>query len=175
MSRIAGRGFIVGVGSNLVPERNVAAALEMILALTDQVVLSRIIYTAPDAVPSPQWFINLALFVPSQLSADELKQRFNQIEIALGRDRTHPDRKHRDRPVDLDILHYCHDVSVCAGWQVKERYLAPLVHELLAYIQNRTATMTPAPAAYIYIKDGVLGQTPTTVHRDHTSGLVRIV
>ncbi len=175
MSRFAGRGFVVGVGSNLSPERNVAAVLHALLQQFDHLLLSRIVYTAPEAVPSPQWFINTVLFVPCALTADELKQRFNRIETELGRDRTDPNRKWRDRPADLDILHYCQDVSDCHGWQVKENYLAPLVNELLAYVQNRTLPTDNARTAYIYMMGTVLGQTAATVYRDHASGLIRVV
>ena len=179
MSRIAGRGFIVGLGSNVASERNVAAVLNALLLHFAQVLLSRVVYTAPEGVASTQWFVNAALFIPCDLGADALKQICNRIEIELGRDRTHPQRKWRDRPADLDILHHCDDVSACEGWQVKERYLAPLVDELLAYIQNRTPPINPATTVHLYLNDAALspslGQTPTTIYRDHTAGLIRII
>ncbi len=178
MSRVAGRGFMLGFGSNLAPERHVSAVISALTMQFNQLYLSRIVYTAPEAVSSPQWFINMAMFIPCAHSEHDLKMLCNRIETDLGRDRSHPQRKWRDRAADLDILHHCHDVSVCTGWQVKENYLTTLVDELLAYVQNRPVLMTAATTAHIYMKEmpsRSLGQTPTTVHRDHTSGLIRII
>lgn len=179
MSRIAGRGFVLGLGSNVAPERNVAAVLSALLRHFDQLLISRVIYTAPEAVASAQWFINAAIFIPCAWSAEDLKNLCNRIETDLGRDRTDPQRKWRDRAADLDLLHLCHDVSVCQGWQVKENYLAPLVSELLAYAQNKTVQMRHACNAFITLHEVPclprLGQTPATIYRDDASGLIRII
>ncbi len=97
----------LGLGANLGErEANIRQALEMLAARGVGVrVVSALIETAPVGGPadSPR-FLNGAALVETELSPRELLEVCNEVETALGRDRSGgPDAP---RPVDLDILVY---------------------------------------------------------------------
>ena len=49
-------------------------------------------------------FLNALFIIQTSMSAEQLKQEFNRIEEALGRDRSDPQRSFKDRTIDIDIL-----------------------------------------------------------------------
>jgi len=96
--------YLISIGSNLDPARNVPVALEQVLAQAGRCVLSRAIETEPVGMTSQYNFLNLMAYLETSLDPVALKDAFNAIETELGRDRSDPQRKVKDRPVDLDIL-----------------------------------------------------------------------
>ena len=111
------RAFL-GLGSNVDPEENVAAALHR-LCTHPQVTLtgiSTLYWTPPLAPPGREDedrgtgqaphpdFLNGVLEITTQLSPAELEEELHAIEEALGRVRT-TDR-YAPRPMDLDLLVY---------------------------------------------------------------------
>src|SRR3954453_4324590 len=126
------RGYFVGLGSNLDPHDNVPKA---VLALTDSfgpVEVSRIVETAPTA-GFERTFLNAVAYVRSELEPAALKAELCRIEIALGRDRDHPDRAKQDRTVDLDILLEVPLGAdrIAAGAVSEEPYYRPSMMELI--------------------------------------------
>ena len=96
-------GYFVGLGSNVEPARNVPNALEHLLRTFGSLNVSRIIQTSPvGRMTAP--FINLVAFFKSELEGHQLKDLLCRVETEFGRDRADPDRAHKDRSLDLDIL-----------------------------------------------------------------------
>jgi len=97
-------GFFVGLGSNLDPERNVPAVVDHLLGHFEGLWISPVVRTAPLGIDTVHPFLNAVLFVETDQAEGEVKAFFNEVEEALGRDRSDRDRDRRDRPADLDIL-----------------------------------------------------------------------
>src|SRR5690554_5388199 len=117
------RIFLCSMGANLAPEVNFAKAREKLNGF-GQAYYSRAIYTRPVAMQSDFEFLNALFLFETELDVQQLKQQFNAIEIALGRDRDHPESATRDRPMDIDILA---EVPQADLWQQVPKYLEPVV------------------------------------------------
>ena len=126
------RLFLCTMGANIAPEANFAKARERLKAL-GQAHYSRAIYTQPVAMQSDLQFLNAVFLIDTQLTREQLKQQFNAIEIALGRDRDDPLSSQKDRPMDLDILGEAH---ASASWQQIPSYLTPVVPSLRPLAQQ---------------------------------------
>ncbi len=96
--------FLVGVGSNIEPYKNIGSALKELLVLSSTFAISPIVQTEPVGMKSEHKFLNFVIYFPSNLRPDRLKQHFNVIETKFGRDRNDPMCKVKDRPIDLDII-----------------------------------------------------------------------
>jgi 2-amino-4-hydroxy-6-hydroxymethyldihydropteridine diphosphokinase len=98
-----GDRFVVAVGSNIAPQKNLPAALERLRAQVEVAGVSRVYETAPVAAPGTPDFLNAAILVSSGLSPGRLKlDVLRPIEAQLGR-RRGADRN-APRPIDLDIV-----------------------------------------------------------------------
>lgn len=134
--------YLISIGSNLDPEHNIPAALQQVWPQVSACVLSRIIATEPVGMVSNHRFLNLVAYLETPLSADRLKQVFNQVELALGRDRTDPLRKIKDRPIDLDIMAEVERLEDC--WMAvatAPAYCQAILVELLAYLLDHPAAL----------------------------------
>src|SRR5690554_4523251 len=120
------RIFLCSMGANIAPEVNFAKARAQLNGF-GQAYYSRAIYTRPVAMQSDFEFLNALFLFETELDAHQLKQRFNAIEIALGRDREHPQSATRDRPMDIDILGEFPQADV---WQQVPNYLESVVTTL---------------------------------------------
>jgi 2-amino-4-hydroxy-6-hydroxymethyldihydropteridine diphosphokinase len=127
------QSYTVSLGSNVRPEENIGAMLTALLGLGELLWMGRIVRTAPVGMlpSSTGYFLNTAVCLSSPLSPKQLKQAFCHIETELGRDRTDPLSKLKDRPADLDIVAVC---GLGEGWDTAvlppEPYIRPLVIEL---------------------------------------------
>lgn len=97
------RAFL-GVGSNLSPEENVPAALELLSWEMDITGISTFYRTPPLGDPSAPPFINGVLEVRTTLSEEGLLEFLTRVENMLGRVRE-ADR-YAPRTMDLDLLVY---------------------------------------------------------------------
>lgn len=80
--------------------------------------------TEPVGFPDQEWFVNVAVAIETQLSAQELLQICQSIENQLGRVRD-PNNQWGPRTIDIDILFYGNQI-------IKEPELIvphPRVHE----------------------------------------------
>lgn len=127
------RGFVIGIGSNIAPERNVPHILRALLDRFGALRMSRILRTRPVDMASRAEFLNLAVFVETDLDAAALKQVCNRIETDLGRDRDDPDSARKDRPADLDILFPVVPERTLRS-VVEGEYQRPVVADLLAFL-----------------------------------------
>ena len=108
------RNVYVGLGSNLGDRGAMLAAGRRGLATLGRLAECSPVYeTAPWGVDEPQpMYLNQVCRLETELSPEELVERFHEIEIAQGRDRT----KHMaSRELDMDLLIYGEDAIEQGG------------------------------------------------------------
>ncbi len=93
---------IIGVGSNIDPDENIARARDRIAAAFCLLSESRWVETKPVGCSEQANFINGALLIETRLARDELKARLRELETQLGRARAA--NRDEPRPIDLDIV-----------------------------------------------------------------------
>ena len=171
--------YLLGLGSNVKPRQNFPLIVLELLELGQKLALSRVIETEPVGIRSRNRFLNAAAALWTQLPPPELKRRCVAIEEKLGRDRTDPLRKFRDRPADIDILFTVETGTphVPADKLPPEDYLRLPLLELLEYLGISTPEATPGLAAGVtlHIREVSFGQTPATIYRDRRTGEVVVV
>ena len=140
--------FFLSLGSNQEPAKNVPLMVQALLQISPTIDISRVVRTEPKGFDSPYTFFNLAARIESPLDAKALKEKLVKIEEKLGRDRTHPNRKLRDRPADIDILfegNPCED-RIPLSWLPPEPYVRPTLLELIHFLQlNCPEPVPPLP------------------------------
>lgn len=100
---------LVAVGSNIEPERNVPAALDMLSHQARLTGVSTFYRTASLGRPEQPSFLNGVVRIETRLSARALKfDVLRAIERRLGRVRTQD--AFAPRPIDLDTALYGHEV-----------------------------------------------------------------
>jgi 2-amino-4-hydroxy-6-hydroxymethyldihydropteridine diphosphokinase len=92
----------VGVGSNVDPERNLLAALELLTGQVELAGVSTFYRTPPLERKDQPPFANGVFALVTDLGPRQIKQLLCAVEVKLGRRRT-VDR-HASRTVDLDLL-----------------------------------------------------------------------
>lgn len=67
-------------------------------------------------------FHNQLLILASKLPESDLKQQFEQLEMALGREAKTPLRKYNNRTIDIDILSLQASAEQCLKVELKDSY-----------------------------------------------------
>jgi|SRR5665647_72716 len=93
---------IIGIGSNINPEKNIAAALFFLRQEQEFVSVSSLIKTSPIGIPDQPDFLNGAAKILTTMEIADFKSYLKYIEDRLKRDRTAP--KFGPRTIDLDIV-----------------------------------------------------------------------
>lgn len=93
---------IVGIGSNVEPEKNIAKMLKLLANEVVIVQVSKIVKTKPIGIANQPDFSNAAVRIKTEKGMDELNQLLKSLEDQMGRDRTQP--KFGPRTIDLDIM-----------------------------------------------------------------------
>jgi len=93
---------IIGIGSNINPEKNIAAALFFLRQEQEFVSVSSLIKTSPIGIPDQPDFLNGAAKILTTMEIADFKSYLKDIEDRLKRDRTAP--KFGPRTIDLDIV-----------------------------------------------------------------------
>lgn len=93
---------IVGVGSNIDAEENIARMLSVLKEEVAVLGVSSLIKTKPIGITDQAEFTNGAVKVKTELSQNEFRQYLKKLEDRLGRDRNQP--KFGPRCIDLDIV-----------------------------------------------------------------------
>ena len=93
---------IIGVGSNIDPEKNIVLARIAIETAHELVKESSFVKTEPLGYKDQDDFTNGAYLVKTTMSQEELNSWLKEIEKKLGRVRT--ENKNGPRTIDLDIL-----------------------------------------------------------------------
>jgi len=92
----------LSLGSNIGDrEANLRAAISRLNELGDVTAVSGFYETEPVEVVDQPWFINCAVALATDLSAEELLAGVLTIERSMGRERTRPKGP---RNIDIDIL-----------------------------------------------------------------------
>jgi 2-amino-4-hydroxy-6-hydroxymethyldihydropteridine diphosphokinase len=99
---LAVNSAIIGLGSNLQPDENMAKALRHLSSHFDVISVSEFKITAPIGITDQPDFLNGAARVNTLLSQEAVEARLKEIEDAMGRDRTAP--KFGPRVMDLDLI-----------------------------------------------------------------------
>lgn len=175
-------GYILGIGTNVEPDLNAARIAAHLADAFGYVLLSRFYRTAPVGMTSAHPFVNYCAYVPSALEPACCKGLCVGIELALGRDRSHPSCKTRDRPADIDLIGRVSRPVPAEGLTAlrPDAYLVAPFAEIAALLSGRSA---PPPqgdvcaAAMPGCRGGFprLGETPATVHRDDGAGLIVVL
>ena len=93
---------IIGIGSNIEPEQNIAATLFFLRQEQEFVSVSSLIKTSPIGIPDQPDFMNGAAKILTTMEIADFKSYLKVIEDRLKRDRTTP--KYGPRTIDLDIV-----------------------------------------------------------------------
>ena len=93
---------IIGIGSNINPTKNIAAALFFLRQEQEFVSVSSLIKTSPIGIPDQSDFLNGAAKILTMMEIADFKSYLKNIEDRLKRDRKAP--KYGPRTIDLDIV-----------------------------------------------------------------------
>lgn len=93
---------IIGVGSNIDPQKNIALAKSILENLFENFVQSEFIQTTPIGNIDQDDFLNGAFAFETDLDINTLRQQLKKIEVQCGRDFAHD--KWGPRTLDLDII-----------------------------------------------------------------------
>ena len=93
---------IIGIGSNIEPEQNIAATLFFLRQEQEFVSVSSLIKTSPIGIPDQPDFMNGAAKILTTMEIADFKNYLKDVEDRLKRDRTAP--KYGPRTIDLDIV-----------------------------------------------------------------------
>lgn len=95
--------FFLSLGSNIDPEKNIPACLDLLKKNFRIRKISSIYETEPAGPAGNQKFWNLALSLESDLAREVLTANLRRIEETLGRKRN-PADKFAPRTIDIDLL-----------------------------------------------------------------------
>lgn len=95
---------VIGLGSNIDPQLNIARARELLKAEFRVLGESRFVQTSPVGYTEQDDFINGAVHIETDLTLKDLSGRLKQLEDELGRQRSAI--KHGPRSIDLDVVVY---------------------------------------------------------------------
>jgi 2-amino-4-hydroxy-6-hydroxymethyldihydropteridine diphosphokinase len=93
---------VIGLGSNVEPEKNIPEAVERIGARHRLLTRSELRWTKPVGKADQPDFRNGAILIETDLAQDALVAWLKRTEDAMGRDRTAA--KYGPRTIDLDLL-----------------------------------------------------------------------
>ena len=93
---------IVGIGSNIEAEYNIAEMLNLLADHVQIVQVSKFVQTKPIGITEQPDYTNGAVRILTEMEKGELSLILKQLEDQLGRDRTQ--EKSGPRNIDLDIL-----------------------------------------------------------------------
>lgn len=93
---------IIGIGSNIEAEKNIAKMLDILNDYVQVNKVSSMIKTKPIGIINQPDFTNGAVKIQTDLHRQKLNQLLKEIEDKMGRDRSVP--KFGKRCIDLDIV-----------------------------------------------------------------------
>ena len=117
---------IIGIGSNIDPEKNIASALFILRQEQEFVAVSSLIKTSPIGIPDQPDFLNGAAKVLTEMELADFKSYLKGVEDRLKRDRTTP--KYGPRTIDLDIVKW--DVEIIDPDYYSRDFLKTAVDEI---------------------------------------------
>jgi len=170
-------GFLLGIGSNIDPHKNITQIIYLLLEHFPLLSLSRVLEIPPIGMNSQRDFLNVVVFIQTQQSETELKAICNTIEVQLGRNRNDPDRKMKDRSADLDILSKLQlpdDAERPAHMVTDEYFLYPLLDELIAFLLNKPHALQQS-GVEMEVNSLRFGQTATAINGNTRTSDERVI
>lgn len=158
--------YLCSIGSNLDPHQHVSRAVGELLDRFGCLQLSSVIQTKPVGMHSRHDFLNCLFVTESTLTPQQMKTFFIAMELAHGRDRSDPNCKVLDRPLDVDIL-ASNPTDDFAATRV-DAYLNELLAELHGQgeVRDRKVTLllhTRLMAGKV-VEERPVGLTPLSLH-----------
>ena len=98
---------LIGMGSNIEPQRNLLQAAEAVRRTFGDVVFSSVYQSSAVGMAGDDFF-NACCLIKTELDEDGLRKRLKVLEDAQGRDRS--EGSWRPRTLDLDVLMYAGEV-----------------------------------------------------------------
>lgn len=93
---------VIGVGSNIDPDKNIPAARERIAREHKVFAESQFVETEPVGFEDQPNFVNGAVLIGTQMERDELNDWLHEVERELGRVRG--ENRFGPRTIDLDVV-----------------------------------------------------------------------
>jgi 2-amino-4-hydroxy-6-hydroxymethyldihydropteridine diphosphokinase len=93
---------IIGIGSNIEADRNIAEMLRLLAAKVEIVQVSQMVQTKPIGITEQADYTNGAVRIRTKMSLETLSLYLKLLEDQMGRDRSQ--EKFGPRNIDLDIL-----------------------------------------------------------------------
>ena len=100
---------IIGVGSNIDPEKNIKLATDKISSEVKLIKSSTLVFTEPVGYENQDDFLNGALLIETKQEKDSVDSILKNIESELGREKTL--NKNGPRTIDLDLLIWNNRIS----------------------------------------------------------------
>jgi len=170
-------GYILGIGSNINPETNIAKIISLLLINFPHLTLSRVLKIPPVGMNSQHYFLNVVVYIETNITSNELKSICNKIETQLGRNRDDPASKIKDRTADLDILLHAKSaiqLIMPVSDITNEYFLYPLLEELIAYLLGKEPKVRQE-GTQMQFEGLSFGQTATTIYRNASASYKRII
>jgi 2-amino-4-hydroxy-6-hydroxymethyldihydropteridine diphosphokinase len=117
---------VIGIGSNIEPEQNIATAIFLLRQEQELVSISRLIKTAPIGLAEQPDFLNGAVKIITAMERTDFQGYLKNLENRLKRDRTVP--KFGPRTIDLDIIVW--DGKVIDPDYYNRKFLKGIVDEI---------------------------------------------
>ena len=124
------RVYLLILGSNIEPEKNMPLARTKLKAAFADMLFSDFYETDPVGSVGPEKFWNAAGIIKTEISRDEVSLLVKKIESDLGRIRD-PNNKFIPRTMDIDIL-------PCSNWQNQAFIMVPLAEIAAEIIDPET-------------------------------------
>ncbi|MBE0482218.1 MAG: 2-amino-4-hydroxy-6-hydroxymethyldihydropteridine diphosphokinase [Bacterioplanes sp.] len=134
--------YLLGLGSNIAPLQHLASARQALTQQGELLATSPTVETTPVGEGFSDGFYNQLLVIETDLVAPLLKQRLQRIEEQLGREPKTPARKHRDRPIDIDILAPLSDVNDAYHIELEDSYYATVQQQWRNELDRTPLTVT---------------------------------
>lgn len=128
--------YLIGLGSNIQPERNITLACKEIAHHVEILDHSPVLINPPCGHTFQFTFHNQILLIQSLQTVTELKTVFETLEIDMGREAKCPQRKFNDRPIDIDILAQANSAQEALATVLKETYNQKIMHDWPRSIKN---------------------------------------
>ena len=150
------------------PEHHIPQIMEALLGMFPCVHMSRVVWVPPIGMQSNAPFLNVVVYVETNLTATVLKKQLNQIETTLGRDRAAIDSKTTDRTADIDVLQAFSSVAAKhtqPAMVTDEYFLYPLLAELFACLAQQSVPAVQQKGVAMSAAGSAFGEAATTIYR----------
>lgn len=173
--------YCLSLGSNIAPQEHIGRALAQLCQQFHAAIVYPVLRTSPCAIESERSFLNTIAVIDSDWTPEQLKQWLNQLEEAHGRNRADPERSHKDRTLDIDILTTQKQLSWLKASEFTEPYVQASIHALQTpspqsvIVQVSDSSLGDSSLGDSPLGKSSLGNRPATIYTNHSSGHIFVV